>query len=138
MTTALMIALVVLLHAGFVTFVVFGGVTALRWPKIAWAHLPCLIWATLMLTTTWECPLTLLEKSLRRRGGWLVYDGGYLEHYLHPILNGIGLGVVIPYLGYFVLTLNIAAYAALIVRLIRHKTIEEKRAENLPLPGPEL
>jgi len=132
---ALLIGLVVLLHAGIVAFAVFGALLALRWPRVAWAQLPCLIWATLILTTSWNCPLTLLEKALRTRGGWPIYSGGYLEHYLHPILIWLGLGPAIPYLGYLVIAINLSAYAALAVRLMRRKNDSEDPAENLPLPG---
>ena len=35
---------VLLGHLGFVLFVVLGGFLALRWPKLAWAHVPAAVW----------------------------------------------------------------------------------------------
>ncbi len=32
--------LTLLIHLGFVLFVVFGGLLVLRWPWAAWVHLP--------------------------------------------------------------------------------------------------
>ena len=32
--------LVLVLHFGFVLFVVLGGVLVLRWPSLLWLHLP--------------------------------------------------------------------------------------------------
>ena len=30
----------------------------------------------------WPCPLTALEKLLRRRAGDIPYQGGFVDHYL--------------------------------------------------------
>ena len=35
----------------------------------------------------WICPLTPLEKKLLRAGGSDAYEGGFLSHYLGPLLN---------------------------------------------------
>ena len=40
MIDSLLADLVVGLHLAFVLFVVLGGLLALRWPRVAWLHLP--------------------------------------------------------------------------------------------------
>ena len=35
---------VVVLHLAFVFFVLFGGVMVWRWPRVAWLHLPSVMW----------------------------------------------------------------------------------------------
>jgi hypothetical protein len=35
---------VALLHLAFVLFVAVGGLLALRWPRLAWLHVPCAVW----------------------------------------------------------------------------------------------
>ena len=60
---------VLLAHLGFVAFVVIGGAAVLRWPRLAWVHLPAVIWAVLIEYVGWICPLTPLENALRQAGG---------------------------------------------------------------------
>lgn len=78
--------LVVLVHLAFVAFVVLGGVLAFRWPRAGWVHLPAALWGVLIEWTGGVCPLTPLEIALRRRGGEAGYAGGFVEHYVLPLL----------------------------------------------------
>jgi hypothetical protein len=78
--------LVLGLHFLFVVFVVIGGVLVVRWPALAWVHLPAAIWGALIEFRGWICPLTPLEKALRERAGGAGYEGGFIEHYLVPVL----------------------------------------------------
>ena len=77
---------VVLLHFGFVVFVVGGGLIVLYRPRLAWVHIPAVIWGALIEFAGWICPLTPLENWLRFRGGQAGYAGSFLEHYLLPVL----------------------------------------------------
>ena len=103
--------LVVLIHMAFVGFVVAGGVLALRWPRVAWVHLPAALWGALIALAGWICPLTPLENWLRVRGGAAAYDTGFLEHYLLPILYPVSLtrGLQIA-MGVFVVAVNVLVY----------------------------
>lgn len=76
----------VVLHLLFVAFVVCGGVLVLRWPRIAWAHLPAAAWGAWVEFAGWICPLTPLEIWLRRRGGEAAYSSSFVEQYLLPVL----------------------------------------------------
>jgi len=78
--------LVVLLHAGFVLFVVLGGLLAFWKPGAAWYHVPAVFWAASIEFFGWICPLTPLENMLRTRGGAAGYATGFIEHYILPIL----------------------------------------------------
>lgn len=82
---------VVLLHLAFVAFAVSGGLLALRWRWIPWLHLPALGWAAFVEFTGRICPLTPLENVLREAGGNAGYQGGFVEHYLLPVLYPAGL-----------------------------------------------
>jgi uncharacterized membrane protein YhhN len=66
----------VVLHFAFVLFVVFGGLLALRWPKVAYVHLPVAIYGALIELVGWVCPLTPLEKRLRESAEWPATKGG--------------------------------------------------------------
>lgn len=78
--------LVVLLHAAFILFALFGGLAAIRRPWIAWLHLPALSWAVTVEAAGWICPLTPLERHLRLAAGETAYTGGFVEHYIVPVL----------------------------------------------------
>lgn len=105
---------VVVIHALFVVFVVLGGLAVLRWPRLAWAHLPAAAWGALIEFAGWICPLTPLEKRLRLLAGQAAYEDGFIEHYLLPILYPPGLtrGTQVV-LGLVVLAINLAVYALL-------------------------
>ena len=109
--------LVVGVHALFVVFVVAGGLLALRWPWVAAAHLPAAAWGALIEFRGWICPLTPLEKSLRGSAGEAGYEGGFIEHYLLPVLYPVGLtrGVQLV-LGSLVIATNLVIYGVLLWR----------------------
>jgi hypothetical protein len=101
----------VLLHLGFVAFVVAGGFLVIRRPRLAWVHLPAAVWGFLIELFGWICPLTYLEVDLRRMGGEAGYSGGFVEHYLLPILYPTGLtrGFQL-FLGALVVVVNCGVY----------------------------
>lgn len=104
---------VVLIHAGFVVFVVLGGLLALRWPRAARAHLPAAAWGVAVEVFGWICPLTPLENRLRRAAGEAGYEGGFVEHYVLPTLYPDGLTREVQWtLAVAVLAVNMAIYAA--------------------------
>jgi len=103
--------LVVSLHVLFVVFVVAGGLLVLRWPRVAWVHVPAAVWGALIEFAGWVCPLTPLEKSLRARAGGGGYEGGFIEHYMLPLLYPAGLTRPVQLvLGALVVGLNLLIY----------------------------
>jgi hypothetical protein len=103
---------VVLLHVGFVLFAVFGGWLVRRRPRLAWVHLPALLWAGAVEFAGWICPLTPLEDWLRVRGGGTGYRGDFIAHYLLPVLYPAGLTRSVQLLlGLLLLLFNAGAYA---------------------------
>ena len=73
---------ILILHLCFVVFVLVGGFAALRWPRLGRLHVPAALWGILIEYAGWICPLTPLEVTLRRRGGWLAM-AGFIEHSSH-------------------------------------------------------
>lgn len=107
----LMADLVLGTHVVFVVFVVAGGILVVRWPRVAWAHVPCALWGALVEVAGWICPLTPLEVSLRRQAGEAGYAEGFLEHYVTPVLYPAGLTREIQVLlGVLVVALNVVVY----------------------------
>lgn len=113
---------VLLLHLGFILFVVGGALLVLRWPRLAWLHLPAAAWGVFIELGGWECPLTPLENFFRHRGGEAGYTGGFVEHYLlsliypAPLTRGVQL-----VLGAAVLLLNVALYTLVLRRWRRER-----------------
>lgn len=103
--------LVVALHFGFVLFVVFGGLLALRWPRAAWFHLPAAVWGAGIEFLQGICPLTPLENHLRHLGGEAGYSGGFVENYILPVMypEGLTRGIQLA-IGIFVVALNVVIY----------------------------
>ena len=115
--------LLVLLHASFVLFVVLGGLLVLRWPRAAWLHLPAAVWGALIEFTGCICPLTPLEHRLRRAGGDATYTGGFIEHYVVPVIYPSGLTRTTQIvLGAFVIAANLAIYGWALGRRRRGST----------------
>ena len=99
------------LHAGFVLFVIFGGLLVLRWRWIAWLHLPAAAWGAFVEFTGWICPLTPLENWLREQGGETSYRSDFIAQYLLPMLYPGDLTRDLQWLlGTGVVVLNIAVY----------------------------
>ena len=84
-------AAVVVVHLLFVAFVVAGGVLVLRWPRIAWLHMPAAAWGAFVEWSGRLCPLTPLESALRRQAGLEDYAGDFIAHYVFPFLYPVGL-----------------------------------------------
>lgn len=105
--------LLVLLHLAFVAFVVAGGLLVLRWPHLAWVHVPCAAWGAVVSFAGWVCPLTPLENHFRQQAGEAGYSGDFVARYLLPVLYPEGLtreAQVV--LGALVVVVNTAVYAA--------------------------
>jgi hypothetical protein len=109
--------LVVLLHCLFVVFVAIGGLVVLRFPRLAWLHAPAVLWGIGIEWLGGICPLTPLENHLRALGGQAGYHGGFVEHYLLPMLYPSGLTRAMQLaLGLLVLGVNAVIYIRLVSR----------------------
>jgi hypothetical protein len=103
--------LLVAVHAAFIAYVVAGGFLALRWRRAPWVHLPAAAWGAAIELGGWTCPLTPLENRLRAAGGAAGYTGGFIEHYLIPVIYPAGLTRRIQFaLGAAAIVGNVAAY----------------------------
>ena len=82
---------VLLLHALFIVFAVFGAALFWRWPRLVWLHAPALAWAAFVEFSGRICPLTPLENHWREAAGQQGYRGGFIDHYLMPLIYPAGL-----------------------------------------------
>ena len=90
---------------------------ALRWPRMIFLHLPAAVWGALIEFQGWTCPLAPLENRLRILGGQAGYAGGFIEHYLLPLLYPSGLTRTMQStLGIVVVAVNGVLYALVWVK----------------------
>jgi hypothetical protein len=104
---------VVVVHLAFIVFVAVGGLLVVRRPRWAWLHLPAVAWGAAIVGIGFPCPLTPLEKSLRRRGGEEGYEGGFVDRYvedvvypdeLTPLLRTLAAAAIVASYGWLALS----------------------------------
>jgi hypothetical protein len=110
----------VVIHLAFILFVALGGLAVIRWKRLAWLHIPAAAWGVLIEFYGWICPLTPLENRLRLTAVDRGYPGGFIDHYLIPLIYPSGLtrnDQLI--LGSLIVVINLLIYAFLVVILFR-------------------
>ena len=121
MIARLLADMVLLLHVAFILFALSGGLIILwkRW--VIWIHLPVLLWASVVNLAGWTCPLTPLENALRALAGQVGYEGGFVEHYVVPLVYpDVMFRDLEMVSGLAVLACNVLTYAFVIHRIRRH------------------
>ena len=128
MIEGLVADIIVLVHLGFIVFAALGGALVIKWNKIAFLHLPCALWGALIACGGWICPLTPVEMHYRQLAGQAGYVGGFVDHYVMPIVYPAGLtrGMQIAF-GVTILTVNLLVYARVLVKRAKRR---KDRAEE--------
>ena len=92
-----------------------------------WVHLPAAAWGAAVGFLGWFCPLTPLENTLRRASGSADYSGGFIEHYILPILYPAELTRELQVLlGFVMVAVNLAIY-----RVVRRRLRTDRVRESL-------
>ena len=103
---------VLLLHLAFILFVVLGAVLVAWRRRLMPLHLAAVVWGIGIEVAGATCPLTFAEIRLRMLAGGAGYDGGFIEHYLLPLIYPADLSRDVQYwLAGIVLLINAALYA---------------------------
>ncbi len=128
MSPAVLADLVVGLHFAFILFALLGAGLLVRWPRLVWLHLPALAWAGWITLAGAICPLTPLEMRLRAAAGQQGYTGGFIDHYLTPIIYPEALthGTQMLFAG-ILITVNALLYARWLLKRGRGR-----RADSAP------
>ena len=109
--------LVFILHLSFIIFVIVGGLVALKWRWVAFLHIPAVIWGLAIEFLNAPCPLTPLEQELLLRAGEEAYRGGFIDHYIVPLIYPDASPCFFLLAGIFVLVVNFILYGLLIARI---------------------
>lgn len=114
MTYGVLGDLVMVAHFLFILFAAFGAPLALRWRRVLWLQVPSALWGGSVVLMGWPCPLTPIEKAFRERAVGGSYEGGFIEHYLMPLIYPPGLTREMQVLlGVAVLAINLTVYVYL-------------------------
>jgi len=112
----------VLLHLAFIVFVALGGLLAAWRPRLAWLHLAAAAWGAWIEAAGAICPLTPWENRLRRAAGESGYPGGFVEHYLIPLVYPPGLDSAQQrWLALGVVLMNLAVYFGVVLPAVHRK-----------------
>ena len=104
------------IHLVFVLFVIFGGIFVFKWKRMLFFHLPCLLWGCCIEFFGWICPLTPLENYFRHKAGGLVYDSGFTDRYIYPIIYPENLSTGLQTkLGLLLVIFNFIIYSAVLL-----------------------
>ena len=87
---------VLILHASFIAFVVFGLILIVmgllrqwRWVRSFWFRLSHLLAIGIVVIQSWMgiiCPLTIWEHELRMMANKISYSGSFVAYWLHKIV----------------------------------------------------
>ncbi|MCC5905384.1 MAG: DUF2784 domain-containing protein [Balneolaceae bacterium] len=122
MIYSILAEIVVFIHFLFIIFAVIGAVLVLKWRWVIYPHLISAFWAAMVVTMGWICPLTPLENHLRRAAGEAGYEGGFIEHYLLPVIYPPGLTREVQILlGVGVILINLILYAIVVKRYLKKR-----------------
>lgn len=123
---------VLVVHALFLVWVVFGALAVWRWPWLAVLHLPAVAWGLWIETSGGICPLTPLENSLRHAAGEDGYSGGFIEHYIGGVIYPAGLTRAAQLGAAGVLAvINAVPYGLMIRRIVRTRA-RGRRVQDRP------
>ena len=109
--------LVFIVHLAFIIFVIVGALLVWRWRWIVVLHLAAVIWGLAIEFLNAPCPLTPLEQMLLRRVGEEAYSGGFVDHYIVPLIYPDAPSDFFLKAGIFLLVINLVLYGLLIIRM---------------------
>jgi hypothetical protein len=104
-------------HLAFIIFVIVGALLVWRWYWVAIPHLAAVIWGMAIEFLNAPCPLTPLEQVLLRKAGEEGYGGGFIDHYIVPLIYPDAPSDFFLKAGIFLLVINLVLYGLLVVRI---------------------
>ncbi|MDH5631795.1 MAG: DUF2784 domain-containing protein [Gammaproteobacteria bacterium] len=132
MTWSFLADVVLLCHLAFILFAILGGLLALGWHRVAWVHVPAALWAAAINLLSFPCPLTAWEQRLRQMAGEAGYGGGFMDHYIVPLVYpGPLSGRVITLMAVALLMWNGVVYGFVVYFARRKRQLCSSRLDSI-------
>ena len=113
---------ILLFHFAFIIFAIFGGLIVLYKRWMLWIHVPAILWSSAVNLADWVCPLTPLENLLYSMAGQAGYKGGFIEHYITPLVYPNSMPRELELVaGISILVWNVFVYTFVAYRVRRHR-----------------
>ena len=107
-------------HFTFIVFVIFGALLVFASKKIAFIHIPSVIYGAYIELSHSVCPLTYLENWFLRKAGMKSYSNSFIEQYIIPTVYPNNLTAELQfYLGFLLIFTNIVIYV-LAIKFFKH------------------
>jgi hypothetical protein len=81
-----LVSAILVVHFGYLAYVVLGGFLAWRWPRAFWPHLLAAAWGLAVVGVPLTCPLTVAENWARHRAGERALTAGFIDRYIEGVL----------------------------------------------------
>jgi hypothetical protein len=119
--------LVLIVHLAFILFVIAGGLLVWWRPRLIIPHLAAVIWGlAIEFIPSLFCPLTPLEQMLLGKAGEKGYEGGFVNHYLIPLIYPDAPPSFFVAVGFFVVAINGIMYMFVIRRMKEKRSTGKK------------
>ncbi|MEV4629183.1 DUF2784 domain-containing protein [Micromonospora sp. NPDC049523] len=84
----LLTTVILVVHFGFLAYLVFGGFVAWHWRWTIWPHLAAAVWGVTVVVGKLVCPLTYAEHWSRRQAGesGAATTQGFIDRYVEGVL----------------------------------------------------
>ena len=107
-------------HFGFLAYLVSGGFLGWRWPRTFWLHVAAAGWGLASIFAGLPCPLTAIEDWAREQAGQSgLPPGGFIDYYIEGVIYPQRAADLIPWL---VATVIAVSWLGLILRLTNART----------------
>jgi hypothetical protein len=105
------VILVMVLHLGWILWVIFGALwtSGRRWLTVF--HVASLVWGILVEVCPWPCPLTMAEDYFQGRAGLVPSGGNFLQHCISSIVYPNVSVTLLAICGVAVCIANLGIYA---------------------------
>jgi hypothetical protein len=81
-----LVTVILVVHFGYLLYVILGGFLAWRWPRLFWPHLVAGAWGLAVVGIPLECPLTTAENWAREQAGLARQSQGFIDRYIEGVL----------------------------------------------------
>lgn len=110
--TVALVGLAVVVHVGFLCYLIVGGFLALRWRRTIWLHVLAALWGIAITTGHLDCPLTWLERWGRAKAGMApLPPAGFIAHYINGVLYPASWADTVPVVVFALVTASWMLYA---------------------------